>query len=100
MKTLNLLVIHVLHSHMKKQILTIRDVDEVAWRQFRAKSAEKGLKTGDALTQAIRIWIEEKQESQKSPNPRLLLKVRPVKLGKNKKVRWSEEIDAVLYGSD
>jgi hypothetical protein len=86
---------------MKKQILTVRDVDEKTWRKFRARTAEEGLKTGDALSQAMKIWVNERQESGRitKPNPRLLLKVRAVSVGK-KKVRWSEEIDETLYGRD
>jgi len=40
---------------MRKEILTVRDVDEQEWRRFRAKTAEEGLKTGDALTQAMKL---------------------------------------------
>lgn len=86
---------------MKKQILTVRDVDKDVWREFRARSEHEGLKTGEALSQAIRIWIKEKEEEEAKeakPNPRLLLKVRPIKVGKLE-VRWSEQIDETLYGS-
>ena len=87
---------------MKKQILTVRDVDEEAWRKFRAKTEEKGLKTGDALTQAMRIWIKQKEDDElldRRPNPKLLLKIKPVTVGrKGTLVRWSEQIDETLYG--
>ena len=83
---------------MRKQNLTVRDVDEEAWRKFRARTAEEGLKTGDALTQAIKIWVKEKEAQGVKPNPRLLLNVKPITIGKTK-VRWSEEIDETLYGS-
>ncbi|MGI0086312.1 MAG: hypothetical protein ACREBQ_14640, partial [Nitrososphaerales archaeon] len=73
-------------------------VDEKAWRRFRAKISEEGLKTGDALTQAMKIWIKEKESRLARPNPELLLGIKPVTIGK-KKVRWSEEIDETLYGS-
>ncbi len=63
---------------MKKQILTVRDVDEDAWRKFRAKTAEEGLKTGDAITQAMKIWIKQKELQVAKPNPNLLLKVKPI----------------------
>ena len=83
---------------MKKQILTVRDVDEAAWRRFRAKTAEEGLKAGDALTQAMKIWVKEKESGASKPDPKLLLAIKPVRIG-NKKVRWSQEIDETLYGS-
>jgi hypothetical protein len=82
---------------MKKHVLTVRDVDSAAWRKFRAKIAEEGLKTGDAITQAMKIWIKEKEAKASKPDPRLLLKVKPITVGK-KQVRWSEEIDKTLYG--
>ena len=84
---------------MKKHILTIRDVDEEAWRKFRARTAQEGMKTGDALSQAIITWVKEKEESEieKKPNPKPLLKIRPVTVGRGKVVRWSEEIDETLY---
>jgi len=90
---------HVLHMYtMRKEILTVRGVDEQGWRRFRAKTAEEGLKTGDAITQAMRLWVKERESLEKKPDPKLLLKVKPITIGR-KKVRWSEEIDETLYGS-
>ena len=83
---------------LKKQILTVRNVDEKAWRKFRAKIAEEGLKTGDALTQAMKIWIKEKESQGAGPDPKFLLSVKPITVGR-KKVRWSEEVDETLYGA-
>ena len=83
---------------MKKEILTVRDVDEQEWRRFRARTAEEGLKTGDALTQAMKLWVKARESQRMKPDPRLLLKVKPITIGR-KKVRWSEEIDETLYGS-
>jgi hypothetical protein len=82
---------------MPKEMLTVRDVDHDAWRKFRAKTSEEGLKAGEALTQAMRLWMKEKEARETRPDPRNLLKVRPIKVGR-KKVRWSEEIDETLYG--
>lgn len=86
---------------MKKQILTVRDVDEDAWRKFKAKTVEEGLKTGDALTQAMKVWVKEKEsESASKADYKKLLAIKPVTVGtKGKKVKWSEEIDETLYGS-
>ena len=93
-------IINVLHVlHMKKEMLTVRDVDDDVWRKFKAKTAEEQLKTGDALTEAMKKWIKEKENGETEPNPRLLLKLKPFKWGKGKKkVRWSEEVDEILYG--
>jgi len=63
---------------MKKEILTVRDVDEQEWRRFRARTAEEGLKTGDALTQAMKLWVKERESQRMKPDPKLLLKVKPI----------------------
>ncbi len=85
---------------MKKQILTVRDVDEETWRRFRARTAEEGLKAGDALSQAMRTWVREREKESREgkTTAKLLLKIKPVRIGRGK-VRWSEEIDETLYGS-
>ncbi len=41
---------------------TIKDIDEPLYRKFRAKCVEKNIKTGDAINQAIRLWLEKQQE--------------------------------------
>lgn len=90
-------VIHVIH--MKKELITVRNVDEDVWRKFKAKTVEERLRTGEALTEAMKKWVKEKEKKETKPNPRLLLKIKPFKWGKGKKkVRWSEEIDEILYG--
>ncbi len=82
---------------MAKEVLTVRDVDEEIWRRFRAKTEEEGLRTGQALNEALDIWIKEKERRKKRPDPRSFLKVKGIiKTGRS--VRWSEEVDKVLYG--
>jgi len=46
---------------------TIKDIDEPLYRKFRAKIVEKNIKTGDAINQAIRLWLEKQEEIEK-PN--------------------------------
>jgi len=79
-----------------KTTIAVRDVDEETFRKFRALSIEERMKLGDAITIAMRKMIREKETKKKS-DPKNLLKIKPIKVGK-KKVRWSEEIDEVLYG--
>lgn len=45
---------------------TVRDLDEELYRKFRAACVEKNIKTGEALNQAIRLWLE-KQGKLKTP---------------------------------
>ncbi|MDD5614898.1 MAG: hypothetical protein PHH85_01700 [Candidatus Methanoperedens sp.] len=44
---------------------TIKDIDEPLYRKFRAKIVEKNIKTGDAINQAIRLWLEKQEEIEK-----------------------------------
>lgn len=83
---------------MAKEILTVRDVDEGVWRRFRAKTEEEGLRTGQALNEALSSWVKEK-EMKDRPDPRNFLKVKGV-VRAGLRVRWSEEIDRVLYGEE
>ena len=76
--------------------VAIRDLDEETFRKFRAVAIEERMKVGDAMTIAMKKWIEEEKMKNK-PNIKNLLKIKPIRMGK-KKVRWSEEIDEVLYG--
>lgn len=82
---------------MVKEVLTVRDVDEAVWRKFRAKTDEEGMRTGQALNEALGIWIKEKEKGRKHPEPRAFLKIAGI-VKSRKRVRWSEEIDEVLYG--
>ena len=79
-----------------KTTIAVRDVDEETFRKFRAMTDEEKMKLGDAVTMAMKNLLEEERE-KKRPDPKNLLKIKPIKVGK-KKVRWSEEIDEVLYG--
>lgn len=80
---------------MKKELLTVRNIDEEIWRKFKAKTVEEKLRTGDALTEAMKVWVEEKKKVR--PDPRNFSKLAGF-IKTKKKVRWSEEIDKTLYG--
>lgn len=43
--------------HMSEQTKTVRAVDTEAYRTFRSKAVELGISTGEALTQAMRQWV-------------------------------------------
>lgn len=82
---------------MKKAIVAVRGVEEDVYRKFKAKIAEGKIKMGDALTEAMRKWIKEKEENKMRPDPRNLLKISGI-IKTKKKVRWGEEVDEILYG--
>jgi hypothetical protein len=83
---------------MPKEVLSVRDVDERVWRRFRAKTEEEGLKTGQALNEALDIWIRRRERRPRGPDARHFLKMNGI-IRTRKPVRWSEEIDKMLYGS-
>jgi hypothetical protein len=39
--------------------VTIRGLNESVFRRFKAKALEEGVKLGEALTQALDIWVQE-----------------------------------------
>ncbi|MBI2451667.1 hypothetical protein HYV50_01150 [Candidatus Pacearchaeota archaeon] len=84
---------------MEKTFVGVRDVDMETFRKFRARAIEKRVRLGEALTRAMREFLEEEKEKNKEDvgNPRNLLRIKPIRVGK-KKVRWSMEIDKFLYG--
>ncbi len=82
---------------MEKTFIAVRDVDKDVFRKFRAMSVAERMKLGDAITKAMKRAMEERREPDNKPDARNLFKIKPIKVGK--KVRWSEEIDEILYGS-
>lgn len=52
-------------------MVTVRHVDEEILRKFKAKTVEKEMKMGAALTEAMRNWVEQKEEKLE-PNQRNL----------------------------
>jgi hypothetical protein len=80
---------------MEKAFIGIRDVDAEAFRKFRALAIRKKLKISEAFKEAVESWTE-KEAKEKVPDIKNLGKMKPIKIGK--KVRWSEEIDEILYG--
>lgn len=80
---------------MQKTFIGVRDVDEETFRKFKIIAMQKRIKIGDALTKAMKNLLEQK-ENYETPDINNLLKMKPVKIGK--KVKWSEQIDEILYG--
>ena len=72
--------------------VSIKDVDEHIFREFKAESVREGLKIGKALTLAMQMMLEK---SEKKPKMRFL-DLKPRDWGKGTE-RVSEEIDSVVY---
>jgi hypothetical protein len=54
---------------------TVRSVDAEAYRAFRAKAVELGCSTGEALSEAMRLWVNARSRprvtvrAQSEPSP-------------------------------
>ncbi len=73
--------------------ITIRDLQESIFRRFKAKAAEEGMKLGDAMTQAMELWLRENNLKPKGK----LTDLTPFHWGKGTE-KTSVEIDKILYG--
>ncbi len=72
--------------------VSVKNIEEHVFREFKAESVREGLKIGKALTLAMKLWLEARVRK-----PRLsLLHLKPQKWGKGTE-RTSEEVDAVAY---
>ena len=82
---------------MGKTFLGVRDVDEEELRRFKAFAVEEKVRLGEAITRAMKIYRSEVKIRKKKNDPRNLLKLTGI-ITTKEKVRWSEEIDDILYG--
>lgn len=73
--------------------VTIRGLDEAVYKRFKAKAIEEGMKIGEALTQAMEMWIKHRSLKPKAS----LLDVKPFNWGEGTE-KVSVEIDQILYG--
>jgi plasmid stability protein len=73
---------------------TIRNLDEDAYRQLRARAVLSGRTTGEVVSEAIRSYLARPQAGGTSSLADLI----PEDYGKGRE-RLSEEIDAVVYGT-
>ena len=73
--------------------ITVRGVDEEVFRRFKARAVEEGMRLGEALTQAMEMWLQQRSLKPKAR----LLDIRPFNWGEGSK-RVSVEIDRIIYG--
>ncbi len=48
-----------------KTTQTIRNIDEEIYRKVRGKCGELNISTGDAVTEALKMWLEAKESNIK-----------------------------------
>ena len=71
--------------------LSVKRVEESVFREFKAQSVREGMRVGDALTLAMKLWLDKARKPAKS-----LLDLKPTDWGKGTE-RASEKIDEALY---
>ena len=76
--------------------VSARGVDKQVYRKFKAKSVEMGLKTGTAMTLAMKEWVGKKEKKKKKVES-FFDKLKPWDWGKGSE-NSSLEIDEVIYG--
>ena len=70
--------------------ISVRNVDSEVFRKFKARSQEKGLNLGHALTLAVSHWSEEHKSRKR------FVEFKPSDLGKGTE-KTSTESDTILY---
>ena len=79
---------------MKKDLITVRDVDDGVLVTFKAKATEHKMKMGKALTEAMQVWIRAKEHTKKGG--KVFAKSRSFDWGKDTE-KTSSQIDSILY---
>ena len=76
-------------------LIAVRGVEKEVFRKFKAKSIEKGLKLGEALTLAMKEWLKQREKEKVNVKNIIYLEgiIKP-----KRRVKWSSEIDKTLYG--
>lgn len=73
--------------------ITVRDLNEGVFRKFKGKAAERGMKMGAAVTQAMQLFIT--QEAKKPARKAGTIRLSDLTKGRDP---TSDEIDSLLYG--
>ena len=72
--------------------ITIRKLDESVFRRFKAKAVEEGMRLGEAMAQAMEMWLRQKSVRRRAS----LIEIEPFDWGKGTE-KTSVEIDQILY---
>ncbi|MHB1812657.1 MAG: hypothetical protein ACYCPR_09645 [Thermoplasmataceae archaeon] len=84
-------------SKDSSDILVVRKTNKEIYKRFRQKALEENMNVGEALNQAMNYWLAK--EKHKTPDVRRMLKLNGL-IKTNKTVKWSEDIDKLLYGGN
>ena len=77
---------------MKKTQITVKEIDEGAFKELKVEAIRRKMTVGTALTLAINNWLSSLKKTRKS-----LLEWKPTDWGSGTE-RLSEEVDEIIYG--
>lgn len=80
----------------KDFMLVIRKANPTLYREFKKKAVERNVSMARAIDTAMEQWIKE-DYSKKKPDIRNLYKIAGSVKTKGP-VKWSTEVDEILYG--
>ena len=75
--------------------VTFRKVDEAALRNFKVEAVRENKSFGEAVAEAMRLWVDHKKFTQQKKIK--LSDSKPVDFGPGTE-NLSQEIDKILYG--
>lgn len=75
--------------------MAVRGVEESAFRKFKAATVESKMRLGDALSDAMLRWVEQRKTGAR--NGKRTPKLKPFDWGKGTE-STSREVDKLLYG--
>lgn len=76
-------------------IITVRDVNEKAFRQLRTEAVSRGLKTGVAASEAFMQWASKEKPGKRKGKS--LFDLKPIDWGEGSEF-YSSRFDEYLYG--
>jgi len=72
--------------------LSVRDVDEKIFKEFKAQAIKEGLGVGTAVNIAMEMWVEKEKDKKRS-----FVELEPFDWGRGTE-KASKEMDKDLYG--
>ena len=79
---------------------TIRGIDEKVYREFRAQCVRLGKKTGDAITEAMKLWLKSNIDQNSEKAMMIGESRRGTNVQRNDIADLKEGLRAMLYGKD
>ena len=82
---------------VEDEVVVIRNANKKVYKRFKRLASEEDMSIGRAITEAMMEYIKKKAAQRQKIDIKNLQELEGfIKAGK--KVRWSEQIDEILYG--